>query len=181
MRIELSPLKEWMIRSAALFGRAARAIDRSIRRLEDRHRGPLPYMRRPAEHPEFSSRKALRAIDREAPKASVAALTAARAAAARGEASRAMARRMKALADELAVLTTAFCDMGRDAGENRDAGAGRGRAEPVWATGLGRRFGRFVTVAEQWSSPPPAGIRAVRNALRPSRPRPLQPPRPDLP
>ncbi len=45
MGIELLPLKTWMAESSALLGRAARSLDRAIRRIEDRHRGPLPYMR----------------------------------------------------------------------------------------------------------------------------------------
>lgn len=179
--MQLLPLKEWVTRRARLFGRAARALDRAIRRIEDRHRGPLPYMRRRADHAEdtaFSSRNALRALAETAPGASVSALAALRSLESEGTADPANSHRLKVMADELSILAAAYCEVGLEA---RQPDAMRGRSEPIWATGLSRRFDRFVSSAEECSSPAASSGAPARAAVRPSQPRQLRPPQPDLP
>lgn len=178
MRAQLSPLKEWITRTGALFGDAARAVDRAIRRIEDRHRGPLPYMRRPApERPETSFAVTLQTLADEAWNAERAALETLESTGTLPPGTM-TARRLRALADELAALTMDFCSID-DGQEPRE-----GRAEPVWAAGLSRRFTRFVGVAEQWATPPPdsdAPGTIPAATVTPSRPRRSRPLRPDRP
>lgn len=113
-------------------GRAARrigrTIDRAIRRLEDRHRGELPYMRR--REPEIAAPplESLRASAGDA--ALPAAISALRATEKSGDAAM-----LKSLADDMATLTTAL-----EALSNDGIGHALPRREPVWAGRLGERF-----------------------------------------
>lgn len=138
------------IRSSESFGGLSRAahrigrfFDRAIRRLEDRHRGELPYMRQQDAERDGPSVATLRAdAESAALPAALAGLRSIRDSASMGDKTGADA--LKTLADDMASLTAilqSLSETGRPAPAET-------RREPVWASGLAVRFKTFAKLSD---------------------------------
>lgn len=146
-----------------VFRRMARATDRAIRRLEDRHRGELPYMRRMRDEPDtcpVDLAQTLSDSEAAARTAECAALTALWSLA-NPPCSVAAADQLKALADQAAQTAGAYYSL---QAEIVDQPAIM-RGEPVWACGLAARFAALAGAC----SLTPLPARTVRQR-RPRRP-----------
>lgn len=115
------------LKSAAL--RLGHWIDRAIRRLEDRHRGDLPYMRPDSGTPNFAARQ--QQAETDALPAALAGLADCLKAA--------DAATLKSRADEMAGLAQDWRALHDSAAHLKGA-----RREPIWAGGFARRFRAFA-------------------------------------
>lgn len=143
MRSRLSQLLQRII---GVLHRIALVTDRAIRRLEDRHRGELPYMRR------RENQEPVRAIDlvqtlKDSEAAARSAERAALAAIIRlgdGSPSATIADQLKAYADDAAEIATAYDSLRAEV----VAAPPIKRAEPVWAGGLTARLSAFADACD---------------------------------